>query len=199
MLAFVACERSQAASPTQAAPALATGQAQAIFAGGCFWCMEGAFEVIEGVDSVESGYTGGPELGPSYQAVSMGQTGHMEAVRVVYRPAKVGFEALLMVFWHNIDPTQSDGQFCDRGDQYRSAIFVGSAPAQVSAEASKAKTAQTLGRPVVTPILPAGTFWLAEAYHQDFYKRNPVRYGRYRAGCGRDSRLKELWGEAAGR
>jgi peptide-methionine (S)-S-oxide reductase len=195
---LVSCSGTQAASPTQAASAVEAGQSVAIFAGGCFWCMEGAFEAISGVVSVESGYTGGPELGPSYRAVSMGQTGHFEAIRVVYEPQRVAYSTLLGVFWKNIDPTQADGQFCDRGDQYRSAVFVAGPTEHQAATASKEESSKTLGRPVVTPILPAQTFWLAEDYHQDFYKKNPERYQRYRAGCGRDRRLKQLWGEAAG-
>ena len=160
--------------------------------------MEGPFEAISGVSSVESGYTGGPERRPAYMAVAKGKTGHFEAVRVVYDPSMVSYEQLLKTFWHNIDPTQSDGQFCDKGDQYRSAIFVADEGAHRLAEESKARITATLRRPVVTPILPTSEFWLAEDYHQDFYKKNPRRYRSYRAGCGRDHRLQQLWGRNAG-
>ena len=198
LLFLVGCEGSHAGPPTQAADPVAADQAVAVFAGGCFWCMEGPFEKLEGVESVESGYTGGPEVRPSYRAVASGETGHFEAVRVVYSPAKVSYSKLLDVFWHNIDPTQSNGQFCDKGDQYRSAIFVAGASEQAQAESSKRSVSQTLGRSAVTPILPAAVFWVAEDYHQDFYKKNPTRYKSYRAGCGRDHRLQQLWGEDAG-
>ena len=132
------------------------------------------------------------------EAVARGETSHFEAVRVVYSPEKVSYSELLEVFWTNIDPTQSNGQFCDKGDQYRSAIFVSNAEEQQAARTSKSTIAEHLGRSVVTAILPASTFWLAEDYHQDFYKKNPTRYKSYRAGCGRDHRLQQLWGEAAG-
>ena len=182
---------------TLAAPAVAAGQAEAVFAGGCFWCMEGPFERVPGVISVESGYTGGPVPGPAYKAVSAGVTGHTEAIRVVYDPAKVSYAALLDVFWVNIDPTQANGQFCDRGTQYRSGIFPGNVEERRLAEASKQGAGQKLGQPIVTEITDKQTFWLAEDYHQDFYKKEPDHYNRYRAGCGRDRRLQELWGEAA--
>ncbi len=193
-----ACGGTQAAVPTQAAGNPPDGMAQAVFAGGCFWCMEKPFERIDGVISVESGYTGGIEKKPAYKSVARGETGHFEAIRVVFSPEKVTYAELLNIFWTNIDPTQSNGQFCDKGDQYRSAIFVANADEQKAARASKSSIADRLGRSVVTPILPASTFWLAEEYHQDFYKKNPTRYKSYRAGCGRDHRLQQLWGEAAG-
>ena len=142
LLILVGCEGSHAGPPTQAADPVSAGQAVAVFAGGCFWCMEGPFEKLEGVESVESGYTGGPEIRPSYRAVASGETGHFEAVRVVYSPAKVSYSKLLDVFWHNIDPTQSSGQFCDKGDQYRSAIFVSGASEQAQAESLVAEREQ---------------------------------------------------------
>lgn len=182
---------------TLAAPAPKAGQAEAVFAGGCFWCMEGPFERVPGVVSVESGYTGGPVPGPSYKAVSAGVTGHTEAIRVVYDPAKVSYSDLLAVFWVNIDPTQANGQFCDRGTQYRSGIFPGNVEERRLAEASKQAAGQQLGQPIVTEITDKQTFWLAEDYHQDFYKKEPDHYTRYRTGCGRDARLHALWGEAA--
>jgi len=160
--------------------------------------MEKPFERIEGVISVESGYTGGLEKRPAYRAVARGETGHFEAVRVVFSPTKITYAELLNVFWTNIDPTQSNGQFCDKGDQYRSALFVANSDEQQAAESSKKAISERLGRAVVTAILPASTFWLAEEYHQDFYKKNPTRYKSYRAGCGRDRRLQQLWGNSAG-
>ena len=179
---------------TVAAPPLAEGRAEAVFAGGCFWCMEGPFEALEGVDSVLSGYTGGRVSGPSYRAVSAGSTGHAEAVRVVYDPSRVSYAQLLEVFWHNIDPTQRDGQFCDHGTQYRTGIFVASDEERQQAEASRDRAAAALGRAIVTEITPATTFWVAEDYHQDFHRTHPERYHSYREGCGRDRRLRELWG-----
>jgi peptide-methionine (S)-S-oxide reductase len=187
-----------ASAGTIAAPPLAAGQAEAVFAGGCFWCMEKPFDVVDGVISTTSGYTGGAELAPTYEEVSYHRTSHYEAIRVVYDPAKVTYDALLQVFWHNVDPTRDDGQFCDRGEQYRTAIFT-SDPAEVAAaEASRTAAAAQLGQTVLTPVLPAATFWEAEDYHQDFYKKNPTHYARYRLGCGRDRRLAELWGASAG-
>lgn len=179
-----------------AAPALAEGQAEAIFAGGCFWCVESAFEGLPGVIRVTSGYTGGPETHPTYRSVSSGRTGHAEAVRVVYDPTRIRYERLLEVFWHNIDPLSAGGQFCDRGRQYRSAIFAVNAEQRRLAEASRRRVRQRLGRDIVTPVVDARPFWVAEAYHQDYYRKNPARYQRYRRGCGRDRRLRELWGEA---
>ncbi len=196
-ITLAACAGSQASTPTQLAEPIEEGQAVAVFAGGCFWCMEGPFEAMRGVVSVESGYTGGPEKQPAYMAVAKGQTGHFEAVRVVYEPDVVTYERLLKTFWKNIDPTQSNGQFCDKGDQYRSAIFVNGEAEMNAAKQSKESVAMTLDKPIVTPILPVDDFWLAEDYHQDFYKKNPRRYRSYRAGCGRDRRLQQLWGRDA--
>ncbi|MFT4622242.1 MAG: peptide-methionine (S)-S-oxide reductase [Myxococcota bacterium] len=209
LFALVACgdPSSATASPattaastdrTAAAPALEAGQAEAVFAGGCFWCMEKPFDKMKGVVSTTSGYIGGTIEGPTYKQVSSHATQHIEALRVVYDPTIVTYDALLSVFWHNIDPTQADGQFCDRGHQYTSAVFVGSPEERALAEASKAKAAATLGASVVTDIRDSAVFWEAEAYHQDFYKTNPSHYSRYRLGCGRDARLKQLWGDAAG-
>jgi methionine-S-sulfoxide reductase len=171
-------------------------RAVATFAGGCFWCMEGPFEKIAGVFSVTSGYTGGQKKNPSYEEVSAGVTGHAESVQVVYDPAKVSYEKLLDVFWHNIDPLTPDAQFCDHGSQYRSAIFFHDDAQRRAAEASK-QALEASGRfkqKIVTQIVAAATFYPAEEYHQDFYKKSPVRYTTYRAGCGRDRRLQELWG-----
>jgi len=181
---------------TVPAPAVRAEEAKAIFAGGCFWCMEPPFDAIDGVLSTTAGYTGGTKADPTYEEVSAGGTGHAEAVEVVYDPAKVTYEKLLEVFWHNIDPTVKDRQFCDVGDQYRPAIFYLDDEQKRLAEASKDKLDRSLKlkAAVVTEIVPAGRFWPAEDYHQDYYRKNPLRYRFYRAGCGRDHRLEELWG-----
>ena len=187
--------RPAIAEPTAINPEV-TGQAEAIFAGGCFWCMEPPFEALPGVLAVISGYTGGRTSNPSYEEVSSGTTGHAEAVRIVYDPSKVSFEKLLDVFWHNIDPLTLDQQFCDKGTQYRSAIFYRDEAQRQAAEASKDALVAS-GRfktGVVTSIVPAKVFYPAEDYHQDYYKHNPLRYKYYRHGCGRDERLEELWG-----
>ncbi len=173
---------------------------KATFAGGCFWCMELPFEESSGVVSVTSGYSGGHKNNPTYEEVSAGATGHAEAVQIVYDPAKVNYVKLLEVFWHNIDPVAPDRQFCDRGTQYRSAIFYHDEAQKKLAEASKQKLEQidAFKGKIVTEIVPLKEFYPAEEYHQDFYKKNPIRYKAYRTGCGRDRRLKELWGESAG-
>jgi peptide-methionine (S)-S-oxide reductase len=184
--------------PKAALPAVPPGAAIATFAGGCFWCMEPPFEKLPGVSSVTSGYTGGPQQDPSYEQVSSGGTGHTEAVRVVFDPSKVSYEKLLEVFWHNVDPTVRNRQFCDVGEQYRTGIFVHDAAQRKLAEASKAEVERSkkFPQPIVTPIEDAGPFWPAEEYHQDYYKKNAMHYRMYRSGCGRDARLKELWGSA---
>lgn len=183
-----------------ASPAAFAVSAKATFAGGCFWCMEPPFEKLDGVLSVTSGYTGGKKTNPTYEEVSSGGTGHLESVEILFDPAKVSYEQLLEVFWRNVDPTDGGGQFCDRGEQYRTAIFVHDAAQRSAAEASKAAldAAKRLPGPVVTPILAALAFYPAEEYHQDYWKKNPLRYRYYRGGCGRDERLKELWGSEAG-
>ena len=183
-----------------APPARAAERATATFAGGCFWCMEGPFEALPGVFSVTSGYSGGQKKNPTYEEVSAGVTGHAEAVQVVYDPAKVSYDQLLETFWHNIDPVSANGQFCDRGTQYRSAIFYADEAQKAAALASKAKLEESgqLKKPIVTQIVAFAAFYPAEDYHQDFYKKNAFRYQTYRMGCGRDQRLKELWGAAAG-
>jgi peptide-methionine (S)-S-oxide reductase len=176
------------------------GMAQAIFAGGCFWCMEPAFDKIDGVASTTSGYTGGTKASPTYEQVSAGGTGHTEAVRIVYDPAKVSYAKLLEVFWRNIDPVTPNAQFCDQGSQYRSGIFYGNEAEKQAAEESKAKLAASgrFKQPIVTEITQASAFYPAEDYHQDYYTKNPLKYKYYRFGCGRDKRLQELWGEEAG-
>jgi peptide-methionine (S)-S-oxide reductase len=182
----------------QAPKAAATATAVATFAGGCFWCMEPPYDKLPGVISTTSGYMGGSVKNPTYEAVSSGGTGHAEVVQVVYDPAKVSYEKLLDVYWRNVDPTVKDRQFCDVGSQYRTAIFVHTDEQRKAAEASKAALEKTkpFKDPIVTPVVAAGEFWPAEEYHQDYYVRNPVRYTYYRTGCGRDARLKALWGSA---
>ena len=174
--------------------------AKATFAGGCFWCMEPPFDKLDGVISTTSGYIGGAKVNPTYQEVSAGSTGHTEAVQVVYDPKKVSYEKLLDVFWHNVDPTQKDGQFCDHGSQYRTGIFAHDAEQKRLAEASKAalEKSKPFKASIVTEIVGATTFYPAEDYHQDYYVKNPVRYKLYRTGCGRDARLKDLWGASSG-
>jgi peptide-methionine (S)-S-oxide reductase len=178
--------------------AAAQGTAKATFAGGCFWCMEPPYDKLPGVVSTTSGYMGGTKRFPTYEEVSSGTTGHTEVVQVVYDPAKVSYEKLLEVFWRNIDPTVRDRQFCDTGSQYRTAIFYHDDEQKRLAEASKAalEKSKPFKAPIVTPVQAAGDFWPAEDYHQDYYKKNPVRYKYYRTGCGRDERLRELWGKA---
>ena len=174
-------------------------QASAVFAGGCFWCMEPPYDKLDGVISTTSGYAGGSVPNPTYEQVSAGGTGHAEVVRVVYDPAKLNYEQLLDVFWVNVDPTQVDGQFCDHGDQYRTAIFYADAKQKQLAERSLAEleTSKPFEGEIVTEIAPATVFYPAEGYHQDYYQTNPLRYKYYRWGCGRDQRLIELWGERA--
>ena len=180
--------------------AIASGLERATFAGGCFWCMESPFDKLPGVVSVIAGYTGGQKQNPTYKEVSAGGTGHAEAVQILYDPEKIAYEKLLDVFWHNIDPTVTDRQFCDVGHQYRSAIFYHTKEQQRLAEQSKGalQKAKPFRDPIVTEIVSTGEFYPAEEYHQHYYKKNPLRYQYYRTGCGRDRRLKELWGNAAG-
>jgi peptide-methionine (S)-S-oxide reductase len=176
-----------------------TKLATATFAGGCFWCMEPPFDKVPGVVSTTSGYTGGTKPNPTYEEVSSGTTGHAEAVQIVYDPSKVSYAQLLEIFWHNVDPLTPNAQFCDKGSQYRSAIFVHESEQQRLAEESK-RQLEASGRfkqPIVTQIVSASAFYPAEEYHQDYYQKNPVRYRYYRLGCGRDARLKEVWGEDA--
>jgi methionine-S-sulfoxide reductase len=183
---------AQSAQAAQSATELAT------FAGGCFWCMEPAFEKVKGVSEVLSGYTGGQKQNPTYEEVSSGTTGHAESVQVKYDPAVVTYAKLLDVYWMNVDPLDADGQFCDKGNQYRTAIFTHSAEQKKLAEASRdalAKSDRFKGKKIVTEITPATTFTPAEDYHQGYYKKNPIRYKFYRSRCGRDARLDEVWGK----
>ncbi len=172
------------------------GLAKATFAGGCFWCVEADFDKVPGVKSTVSGYIGGKVANPSYEQVAGKSTGHAEAVEVVYDPKVIGYEQLVEYFWRTIDPTTKDRQFCDAGSPYRSGLFVQDAQQLAIAQASKAKLdkSKPFKEPVVTEITLAGTFYAAEDYHQDYYKKNSVRYKYYRNGCGRDERLKQLWG-----
>jgi peptide-methionine (S)-S-oxide reductase len=175
------------------------GMAVATFAGGCFWCVESDFDKVPGVTETISGYTGGSKANPTYQEVSSGTTGHAESVQVIFDPKKVSYEKLLDTFWVSVDPTVKDRQFCDSGNQYRTAIFYNDESQRKAAEASKAalEKSKPFKQPIVTQIVAAGPFYPAEDYHQDYYKKNPVRYQIYRSGCGRDARLKELWGNRA--
>jgi peptide-methionine (S)-S-oxide reductase len=173
------------------------GQATATFAAGCFWCVEEAFDKVPGVVSTTSGYMGGQKQNPTYREVSSGTTGHTEVVQVIYDPAKVSYERLLEQFWLNHDPTVKDRQFCDSGSQYRPSIFYHGDEQKRLAEVSRARweKEKPFPQPIVTPIVAAGQFWPAEDYHQDYYKKNPLRYKYYTTGCGRYARLDQLWGK----
>jgi peptide-methionine (S)-S-oxide reductase len=190
ILAFLALSAPVSASPNETA----------IFAGGCFWCEESAFQDLPGVSSVVSGYIGGTTPNPTYEQVSTGRTGHAEAAEVTFDPAKISYEKLLDVYWHNIDPTQVNGQFCDHGSQYRTAIFYKTDAQKRAGEASKAKLEQEprFRGKIATQIQPATKFYPAEEYHQDYCKVNPERYKSYYQGCGRGTRLKQIWGDQAG-
>jgi len=190
-LAAAACALAQTAVPPTA---------KTVFAGGCFWCVESDFDKIPGVISTTSGYTGGTVANPSYEQVSSKQTGHAEAVEVVFDPRKVSYEQLVERFWRTIDPTTKDRQFCDFGTPYRTAIFAQDGAQLKAAEASKAalEKSKPFKEPIVTEVVMGGPFYPAEEYHQDYYKKNPLRYQYYRSSCGRDARLKQLWGEQAG-
>ena len=177
------------------APALAD---TVVFAGGCFWCMEKPFEELDGVASVVSGFSGGTVANPTYDEVSRKTTGHYEVVEVVYNPQVVPFDTLLQVYWHNVDPFDDGGQFCDRGSPYRPAIFVRTPAERAAAAATVSQVQEKFGLPVLVPVLDAAPFYAAEDYHQDFYRTNPAHYNRYRTGCRRDARLEQLWGDAAG-
>jgi len=192
----VASANGAAADASAAAPAANTQrEAVATFAGGCFWCMEPPFDKLPGVISTTAGYTGGHTKNPTYDQTSAGGTGHTEAVQVRYDPRTVSYAKLVEVFWHNIDPFAADRQFCDVGSQYRSGVFPANAEQRRLAEASKQKLAARFGQPIATEITDATTFYPAEEYHQDYYKKNPVRYKFYRLNCGRDARLEKIWGK----
>ncbi len=202
LLALAACGQSNAQNkstnggfPDNGAAA-SSSAGIATFAGGCFWCTEADFDKVPGVLSTTSGYIGGTVVNPTYKQVSSGKTGHVEAVQVRFDPAKTSYAKLLAAFWPTIDPLTANGQFCDHGPQYRSAIFYHDAEQKREAEASKAalEASGRFNQPVVTEILPATAFYPAEEYHQDYYHKNPIRYRYYRSNCGRDARLAELWG-----
>jgi peptide-methionine (S)-S-oxide reductase len=199
-IAVVNSAPASALEKPKPAPAPTAATAKATFAGGCFWCMEPPFDAIDGVLSTTSGYIGGKQKNPTYKEVSAGYTGHTEAIEIVYDPKKVSYERLLAVFWRNIDPTVKNQQFCDVGSQYRTGIFTHDDAQKVAAEASKAALVKSkpFKSSVVTEITAATTFYPAEDYHQDYYLKNPIRYKYYRNGCGRDARLRELWGAEAG-
>ena len=182
-----------------AADAGSSQLSKATFAGGCFWCMESPFESLDGVVSVTVGYTGGTKVNPTYEEVSAGGTGHAESVEIAYDPSKISYQKLLDIFWHNIDPLTKDAQFCDHGHQYRSAIFFHDPMQRKLAEESKAalEASGRFKQPIVTEITPASTFYRAEEYHQHYHQKNPVRYRVYRFSCGRDQRLRQLWGDQA--
>jgi peptide-methionine (S)-S-oxide reductase len=183
-----------------AAPASAQApqaRVEAVFAGGCFWCTESDFDKVPGVLSTTSGYTGGKLLNPTYKQVSAGGTGHIEAVRIVYDPSKVSYAALAKHFLRTVNPLDGGGQFCDRGYHYRSAFFVASPEERRAAVAANGQAAALLKKPVATLILPAAKFYAAEDYHQDYYKKNPIRYRFYRSSCGRDAQIKKVWGRSA--
>jgi len=183
------------APPTMPAAALDT----AIFAGGCFWCMEPPYDKLDGVLSTTSGYTSGTVVNPTYEQVSAGGTGHTEAMQVVFDPSRVTYDRLLHVFWRNIDPFARNQQFCDRGSQYRSGIYPRTAVQKAAAETSLRALAARFSQPIATEIVAATRFYSAEEYHQDYYRKNPVRYKFYRTSCGRDKRLEEIWGDEAGK
>lgn len=173
-------------------------EAKATFAGGCFWCMEEVFEEVDGVISVVSGYTGGQVENPTYEQVSAGRTGHTESIELIYDPDKVTYEELLAVFWKNVDPTTPNAQFCDHGNQYRTAIFYHDENQKRLIDQSKQiiERSKTFPEPIVTEISPASAFYSAEEYHQDFYSKNPIRYKYYKWNCGRAKRLEQLWGKS---
>lgn len=180
-----------------AARAAEGGSAKATFAGGCFWCMEEVFEKVDGVTAVISGYTGGHVANPTYEQVSAGRTGHAESVEVHYDPSRVTYRQLLDVFWRNIDPVTANAQFCDHGSQYRSAVFYHDEEQGRLAEESRQaiEESKKFGQPIATQVTAASTFFPAEEYHQDFYKKNPIRYKFYKFNCGRAQRLEQLWGK----
>jgi len=198
LAAPASAETAPPAAPAASAAAASAQTATATFAGGCFWCMEPPFEKLDGVISVTSGYTGGTKKDPTYEEVSAGGTGHAESVEIAYDPSKISYQKLLDVYWHNIDPTTPNAQFCDHGNQYRSAIFYRDDEQKKLAEKSKQEIEASgkLGKPIVTQIVAATQFYPAEEYHQDYYKKNPIRYHYYRYNCGRDQRLEQLWGPA---
>jgi methionine-S-sulfoxide reductase len=195
VLILASCRPSSEMTGKPAEETVPADASTAIFAGGCFWCMEGPFEKLDGVYAVESGYTGGKEVNPSYEEVSAGLTGHVEAVRIYYDPKKVSFEQLLDVYWKQIDPTDAGGQFADRGRQYRPVLFYANEKerAAILASREKLERSKRFSSPIVVAIEPAGPFYRAEDYHQDYYKKNPDHYNRYSEGSGRGPFLRRIW------
>lgn len=208
LLVALGCARSDAAAassgPVAAASPLAygapapAGTQTAVFAGGCFWSMEKAFDGVRGVQRATSGFTGGTTVRPSYESTFSNPAGHVEAVEVVFDPEVVSYTTLVRLFWHNVDPTTDDRQFCDRGETYRAALFPRDAAQRRAAEASLRQVDARMSRPVVAQVRRSAPFYAAEEYHQDFARLNPARYEQYRRGCRRDVRLRELWGDLAG-
>ena len=198
LVGIAAVASGPAAEPTRKEAPKEAKFAKATFAGGCFWCMEPPFDALEGVLATTSGYTGGRLARPTYEQVTAGDTGHVEAVHVLFDPARVPYAKLIEVFWRNVDPLDAGGQFCDRGESYATAIFAQDAGQRRLAEASKAEVEGRMRRPVATPVRDAAPFWPAEDYHQDYYLKNPARYRVYRWNCGRDARLRAVWGAEAG-
>jgi peptide-methionine (S)-S-oxide reductase len=197
MAALVATLNFAGPAAAQSPPAGAAPLQRAVFAGGCFWCVEAAFDSVPGVVDVVSGFAGGTLANPSYERVTAGGTGHFEVVQVSYDPARVRYAQLLDVYWRNIDPFDGGGQFCDRGDSYRAAIFVADAAQRQQAEASKAALEKRFGKPIATRVLEAAPFYAAEDYHQDYHVKNPLRYKFYSTSCGRAARLAAIWGRDA--
>lgn len=196
-LSLIACGANADPESTAASAAPADETSVAVFAGGCFWCTESDFASVPGVIDAVSGYTGGSVENPSYEQVSAGGTGHAESVKIRFDPGKISYEQLLDRYWHSIDPTVQNRQFCDQGSQYRSAIFYTSEAQKQAAQRSKMAVEKTLGTTVYTQIVPLKTFYPAEDYHQNYSEKNPIRYRFYRSGCGRDARLEQIWGEQA--
>jgi peptide-methionine (S)-S-oxide reductase len=196
VLALAALANGSASLLGKAAAEGKPALSKATFAGGCFWCMESDFEKVPGVVSVTSGYTGGKVKNPSYEEVSSGGTGHVEAIEIAFDPGKITYEKLVAIFWSNIDPLDEAGQFCDHGEQYHTVIFVHDDAQKRAAEESKKAVEQKLKAKVATLIATAGPFYPAEEHHQKYSDKNPVRYGLYRNGCGRDRKLEQIWGAA---
>jgi len=198
-LALAGCGADYQPDAPKAEAAPASGRTEtAVFAGGCFWCTEADFEKLPGVTAAVSGYTGGTSADPSYEQVSAGGTGHYEAVKISYDPARISYPQLARYFFRTVDPTDAGGQFCDRGESYRTAIFAADPAQRAAAEAALAEASRTLGRTLATPVLPAARFYPAEGYHQDYHRKNALKYRFYRGRCGRDARLAEVWGAKAG-
>ena len=202
LLAFAGCGTQSPAQADSVAPKAAlspatspSNLATAIFAGGCFWCMEKPFDEIPGVVATTSGYTGGTLTNPTYEQVGRGGTGHFEAVKITYDPVKVSYQKLLDTYWRQVDPFDAFGQFCDKGETYLPAIFYANDTEKKAAEAAREVLYARFKKPIVVQILPAKAFYDAEGYHQDYYQKNPLRYAYYRNGCGRDARLRAVWGQ----